>query len=141
MGPTTSARGGERRAAPLSPMGGSPGTASPVKLLLSRQMVKKYLETSGAPCAAIICHNHITYPAHWCQRPRHLRAVKHRAEIIWDRGHRDCPSPGLQQSWVFCWSQTCPQVLSDLYKSLLSLRVRSLQNTDRKNKSPCEQRD
>lgn len=37
----------------------SPGTASPVKLLLSRQMVKKYLEISGAPCAAIICRKHI----------------------------------------------------------------------------------
>lgn len=60
-----------------------------------------------------------------------------RGQDSWDLA---LPSP-CAQSWGCCWSQTRPQVLSDLYKSLLSLLVRSLLSTGRKNESPCEQQD
>lgn len=49
-----------------------PGITYPVKLLLSRRMLKSHLETAGAPCAAVSCHKHIT-PAHCSHRPCHLR--------------------------------------------------------------------
>lgn len=73
MRPTTSTKGGERCGSPCFPCG-SPGIAHCVQLQLSRRMLKKYLGTSGAPCAAMSCHKHITSPAH-C-----VTAVSPRAE-------------------------------------------------------------
>lgn len=114
---------------------GSPGITHPVKLLLSRRMDKKYLETRGA--------RELPYPA----TSTSLTWLV--SEAVSPLG---CEAQG-QDSWDLALPSPCaaelglllepnsPQVLSDLYKSLLSLLVRSLLSTGRKNESPCEQQD